>query len=113
MERISSSRAPSNTGLAVKIPRTIFWASLGTSLSGISSMICTMRSLDAPAPSKAFLMYLRITSGPNFFSSISSTRQPMLRAPQPRWVSRIWPTFMREGTPSGLRTMSTGRPSSR
>ena len=29
-------------------------------------------------------------------------------AAQPRWVSRIWPTFMRLGTPSGLRTMSTG-----
>jgi hypothetical protein len=36
-----------------------------------------------------------------------------LRAPQPRWTSRIWPTFMRLGTPSGLSTMSTGVPSSR
>src|SRR6188474_2095229 len=33
--------------------------------------------------------------------------------PQPRWVSRIWPTFIRLGTPSGLSTMSTGRPSGR
>jgi hypothetical protein len=32
---------------------------------------------------------------------------------EPRCVSRIWPTFMRLGTPSGLSTMSTGVPSSR
>ena len=32
---------------------------------------------------------------------------------QPRWVSRIWPMFMRLGTPSGLRMMSTGVPSGR
>jgi hypothetical protein len=31
------------------------------------------------------------------------------RAAQPRWVSRIWPTFMRLGTPSGFSTTSTGR----
>ena len=30
-------------------------------------------------------------------------------AARPRWVSRICPTFMRLGTPSGLSTMSTGR----
>ena len=39
--------------------------------------------------------------------------KPSSRAHQPRWVSRIWPTFMRLGTPSGLRTMSTGVPSGR
>src|SRR5258708_162002 len=38
-------------------------------------------------------------------------RSPMPFAAQPRCVSRIGPTFMREGTPSGLRTMSTGVPS--
>src|ERR1700675_710190 len=32
---------------------------------------------------------------------------------QPRCVSRIWPTFMRLGTPSGLSTMSTWVPSAR
>ena len=36
-----------------------------------------------------------------------------LCAAQPRWVSRIWPTFMRLGTPSGLSRMSTGVPSAR
>ena len=38
---------------------------------------------------------------------------PRIRAAHPRWVSRICPTFIRDGTPSGLRTMSTGRPSGR
>ena len=33
------------------------------------------------------------------------------RAAQPRWTSRIWPTFIRLGTPSGLSTRSTGVPS--
>src|SRR3984893_4172829 len=32
---------------------------------------------------------------------------------QPRWVSRICPTFIRLGTPSGLSTTSTGVPSAR
>src|SRR5205809_131107 len=32
---------------------------------------------------------------------------------QPRWVSRICPTFIREGTPSGFKTISTGVPSGR
>ncbi len=39
--------------------------------------------------------------------------KPRTAAAQPRWVSRIWPTFIRLGTPSGLSTMSTGVPSSR
>src|SRR5260221_582781 len=34
-------------------------------------------------------------------------------AAHPRCVSSTWPTFMREGTPSGLSTTSTGVPSSR
>ena len=38
-------------------------------------------------------------------------RMPSSRAARPRWVSRIWPTFIRLGTPSGLSTMSTGVPS--
>src|SRR5213083_3578 len=39
--------------------------------------------------------------------------KPRMRAAHPRCVSRIWPTFMREGTPSGLSTMSTGAPCGR
>ena len=30
---------------------------------------------------------------------------------QPRWTSSTWPTFIREGTPSGFSTMSHGVPS--
>ena len=41
------------------------------------------------------------------------TRKPRRWAAQPRCVSRIWPTFMRDGTPMGLRMMSTGVPSGR
>src|ERR1700722_13501419 len=40
-------------------------------------------------------------------------RRPRPAQAQPRWVSRIWPTFMRLGTPSGLSTMSTWVPSAR
>ena len=39
----------------------------------------------------------------------SSIALPRPRAAQPMWVSRIWPTFIRLGTPSGLSTKSTGR----
>ena len=39
--------------------------------------------------------------------------KPSFCAAQPRWVSRIWPTFIRLGTPSGLSRMSTGVPSAR
>ncbi len=45
-------------------------------------------------------------------SGLVSKCQP-LAAAQPRWVSRTCPTFMRDGTPSGFSTMSTGVPSSR
>ena len=38
---------------------------------------------------------------------------PSLAAAQPRWVSRIWPTFIRLGTPSGFRRISTAVPSAR
>ena len=42
-----------------------------------------------------------------------ATLKPSALAATPRWVSSTWPTFIREGTPSGLRQMSTGVPSSR
>ena len=42
-----------------------------------------------------------------------SSRNTPCAAAQPRCVSRIWPMFIRLGTPSGLRITSTGRPSSR
>ena len=53
-------------------------------------------------------------SSPRISSSLAPSktgvakRRPSALPAQPRWVSRIWPTFMRLGTPSGLRTISTG-----
>ena len=37
--------------------------------------------------------------------------KPSLAPAHPRWVSRIWPTFMRLGTPSGLSRICIGVPS--
>ena len=45
--------------------------------------------------------------------SPASIARPRPRAAQPMWVSRIWPTFIRLGTPSGFSTRSTGVPSAR
>ncbi|CKS38692.1 Uncharacterised protein [Mycobacterium tuberculosis] len=42
----------------------------------------------------------------------ASTFQP-LWAHQPRWVSKIWPMFIRRGTPWVFKIMSTGVPSAR
>ena len=42
-----------------------------------------------------------------------ANRTPSACAAQPKWVSRIWPTFIRLGTPSGFSTISTGVPSGR
>src|ERR671912_364554 len=39
--------------------------------------------------------------------------RPSACAAHPRCVSRIWPTFIRDGTPSGFSTISTGVPSGR
>ncbi len=48
-----------------------------------------------------------------FTPASPSTAKTPCAAAQPRWVSRIWPMFIRLGTPSGFRITSTGRPSSR
>ena len=39
--------------------------------------------------------------------------KPSFAPAQPRCVSRIWPTFIRLGTPSGLSRICTGVPSAR
>ena len=46
-------------------------------------------------------------------SAAAPTCLPRPRAAQPRWVSKICPTFIRDGTPNGFSTISTGVPSSR
>src|SRR4026208_1752366 len=42
---------------------------------------------------------------------ISPIFKPTPFAAQPKCVSSTWPTFIRDGTPSGFSTMSTGVPS--
>ena len=78
---ISSSRAPSKTGVATLVPGATWSASIA----------CRRRAHSSPMP---------------------ETSQPCL-ASQPRWISSTCPGFIRDGTPSGLRMMSTGVPSSR
>ncbi len=39
--------------------------------------------------------------------------KPSSFAAQPKCVSKTWPTFIRLGTPSGFKTISTGVPSAR
>ncbi len=40
-------------------------------------------------------------------------RMPSNLAAQPKCVSNTWPTFIREGTPNGFKTISTAVPSAR
>ena len=47
------------------------------------------------------------------FNAGEANLTPILLAAHPRWVSRIWPMFIREATPSGFKIISTGVPSSR
>ncbi len=61
----------------------------------------------------ASLRHLRISSSLAPSNTGVMALKPSFAAAQPRCVSRIWPTFMRLGTPSGLSRMSTGVPSAR
>ena len=51
--------------------------------------------------------------GPSTTASVSSASSQPHFAAQPRWFSSSWPTFIREGTPRGLRMTSMGVPSAR
>ena len=108
---MSFSRAPSNTGVAIGTPRRRFSAS--------STRLVVVERLDR-------LLVARRRSRSSFsrsglasccrddrLSTASPTCRPRPAQAQPRCVSRICPTFMRLGTPSGFSTMSTGVPSSR
>ena len=78
----SSHLAPSNTGVAI--------------------------SVEGRVVGRVFVSVPRIGGSP---TSSPLVDQPH-RAAQPRCVSSTWPTFIRDGTPSGLRITSTGVPSS-
>src|ERR671937_330079 len=62
-----------------------------------------------PARSSQFLISCSVAPSN---TGVAKYRPSACAAP-PRWVSRIWPTFIRDGTPSGLSTISTGVPSGR
>ena len=79
----SSSRTPSNTGVATGVRGSTLTPSSGR------------RSAHSWPASRA--------------AEASHPRE----ATQPRCSSRTWPTFMRLGTPSGLRMTSIGVPSAR
>src|SRR5437773_5022863 len=95
--RISGSRAPSNTGVAKGIPsrKPSAYSSNSSSLS-FASVFHTAVSVNTSRNQR------RSASA---FTSLLSRRLRLLPsslAAQPRCVSKIWPTFIREGTPSGL-----------
>ena len=102
-----SSGAPSNTGVAIGTPPRRFVRELENFLVGERLEI-----LDLPPDLVVDLIeelaYSR-TACAALRASHRSLAEPF--AAQPRCVSRIWPTFMRDGTPSGFSTMSTGVPS--
>ncbi|MNS91367.1 hypothetical protein D3C72_1254540 [compost metagenome] len=106
MPRISSSEAPSNTGVAKVAPlcRLAAMASSSVSLSWSSSSL-------RPEPLYSCSMNLRSSATLASCCSRSPMRWPMPLPAQPRCTSSTWPTFIREGTPSGFRQMSHGVPS--
>ncbi len=85
---------PWATASSVSSSRSVIWFTKGVSLKMAFSSRRTISGLEL------------------FF--ISSPMRLLSSWPaQPRCVSRIWPTFMRLGTPRGLSTISTGVPSAR
>ena len=90
---------------------SIYWTPTVTGLSNGSPVLPSYR-IDFPSVDKPL-------SASN--SSISSWLapsntgvaifQPRFLATIPKWTSRIWPKFIREGTPSGFNNMSIGVPS--
>ena len=114
--RISSSRAPSKTGVATWMPRFSLADELRDLAVGQRRRSARRggRSRGPSSPSKTFFsFFLQLGAGRS--SSRASPADGGRRcAPPSRGGSRgSGPTFMRDGTPSGLSTMSTGVPSSR
>jgi hypothetical protein len=104
MPRISSSAAPSNTGVAKGTPLLRLPAISRTS----SSLSCELLGLAAGLVVQ--LVEEACAARPRACCcSMSPMRWPMPLPAQPRCTSSTWPTFIREGTPSGLSTMSHRR----
>ena len=104
----SVSVAPSKTGLAMRMPPASL---LATSMTSSSDRV--FMNLLNSLVAYIFLTLSLTELGLRFFSIMADTALPRCFAAHPRWVSRICPMFIREGTPSGFRTMSTGVPSAR
>ncbi|MNL33126.1 hypothetical protein D3C87_1550200 [compost metagenome] len=103
----SDSRAPSNTGVPTWIP---FFMRVTICFNDPSSAPSIFAEISLSL--KIFLISLRAFSAFQF-SRYEPICFPRLCAAQPKCTSRICPMFIREGTPSGFRTMSTGEPSAR
>ena len=108
---MSSSLAPSNTGVANGTPCRSFFA------LSISSLFLSLEnlSLKISFPYTFSKRVLRSSIDLDFFShSIAFSKNffPKSTDAAPKWVSNICPTFILDGTPKGFKTISTGVPSS-
>ncbi len=102
---ICSSEAPSKTGDLTGIP---FASRL--EISRTSSSLRLSISFLVFEESYISFNFDLSALGLNSRSIISSSCCPSSFPAHPRWVSKTWPTFILEGTPRGLRTISTGVP---
>jgi hypothetical protein len=103
--RISSSVAPSKTGVPAARRRAgCRQLQQGVVAEALQVLLLAAAVVDL-GQEAAQLRRLALAR------SIASMRLPRPLAAQPRWVSSTWPTFMRDGTPSGFSTISTGSPS--
>ncbi|MNS84897.1 hypothetical protein D3C72_1187410 [compost metagenome] len=103
----SVSRAPSKTGVPTWIP---FFILVTICFNEASSAPSSLEEISV-SPKISFIS-LRAFSAFHL-SRCAPTCLPRLCAAQPKCTSRICPMFIREGTPRGFRTMSTGEPSAR
>ena len=109
LDDVGFSRAPSKTGVAIGTPRLA-----GYSPSSARARRSFMSASIVDVHRRRSDGQLRLRSGCNVVRlqiGVDRVRRPDLPRPaqaQPRCVSRICPTFMRLGTPSGFSTISTG-----
>ena len=83
----------------------------GDAFSGVQSHVYWSSTASAD-PVNDEVWFINIFSGYTSNTGVAKFSPNILPA-QPRWVSSICPTFIREGTPRGLRMISTGDPSGR
>ncbi len=87
--------------------------------TNVSISVCAVGEFALkPSASSTHLRPASLRSAPTSFSVAPwktgvFDSNPSTRPAHPRCVSKTWPTFIRDGTPSGLSTISTGVPSGR